>query len=90
MGPNVYILREEITQIERIERGQLGLGICLFGSGGFFGYFGWFYGRHIGRFRAFATNGTDLVLITLRDGQKLAMSPYPPDAFVECVARPRT
>lgn len=89
MGPNVYIRHEDIAHVERVERGRLGLGLCVFGSSGFFGYFGWFYGPQVGWFRAFATNGADLVLVTLHDGRKLAMSPYPPDVFVEWVREAR-
>lgn len=90
LGPNIYIRHEEIAAIQRIEAVQIGLGIRVFGSGGFFGFFGSFYSRRLGRFRGCITNRRDLVLIELQDGTKLVLSPYPADAFVECAQRART
>ncbi len=87
MGPNVYVRHEEIAAIERIEPGHLGLAIRVLGSGGFFGFFGAFYSRRLGRFRGYITNRRDLVLITLRNGSKLVVSPHPADAFVEYAQR---
>ncbi len=83
MGPNIYVRHEEIAAIERIEPRQIGLRLRLLGSGGFFGFFGSFYSRSLGRFRGYITNRRDLVLITLQHGNKLIVSPHPADAFVE-------
>jgi hypothetical protein len=90
LGPNVCIRYDEIAGIERIGARQVGLGIRTFGSGGFFGFFGLFYSRQLGRFRGYMTNRRDLVLITLRNGAKLVVSPHPGDFFVECAERART
>lgn len=90
LGPNIYIRHEEIAAIQRIEPVQIGFGIRVFGSGGFFGFFGSFYSRRLGRFRGCITNRRDLVLIELQDGTKLVLSPHPADAFVECAQRART
>ncbi len=87
MGPNVYVRHEEIAEIRSIEAREIGLGIRMFGSGGFFGFFGWFYSRPVGWFRGYATNHHDLVLVTLHDGSKLVLSPHPPEVFVECVEK---
>lgn len=85
MGPNVCIRHEEIAETRPINAREVGLGIRMFGSGGFFGFFGWFYSRRLGWFRAYATNRRDLVLLSLHAGGKVVLSPYPADAFVECV-----
>jgi hypothetical protein len=89
MGPNVYIRYEEIAAIERIEPRQIGFGIRVFGSGGFFGHFGWFYSRPLGWFRCYVTDRRDLVLIRLHDGGKLVLSPHPAEVFVEYAERAR-
>ncbi len=43
MSPNVYIRHEDIAEIERVQRSEWRLGLCLFASGGFFRHFGWLY-----------------------------------------------
>ena len=42
--------------------------IC--GSGGFFGYWGWFSQRDIGRYFAYYGKASDCFLVTLKDGRK--------------------
>ncbi len=83
LGRNIYIRHDEIAAIERLEARQVGFGLRILGSGGFFGYFGSFWGHQLGRFRGYITNRRDLVLITLHDGAKLVLSPHPGDVFVE-------
>jgi len=82
---NVVIPRANIREIRRIESREIGSALRLFGCGGFFGWFGLFYSRQIGRFWAYMGNQTDLVLITQADGTKVVISPYPPDAFLEAI-----
>ena len=89
MGPNVCVRHEEIAAIERIKPRQIGFGIRILGSGGFFGHFGWFYSRPLGWFRCYVTDSRDLVLVCLRDGGKLVLSPHPAEVFVECAERAR-
>jgi len=57
----------------------------LFGSGGFLGWFGFFYNGSLGRFWAYAGNRDDLVLLTKTDGRKIVLSPHPPDAFLAAI-----
>lgn len=90
LGPNICIRHDDIAGIERITPRQIGLGIRTFGSGGFFGFFGLFYSRQLGPFRGYMTNRKDLVLITLRSGARLVVSPHPGDAFVEYAEKTRT
>ena len=89
MGPRIWIRHEDIADFQRIDAHAIGFRIRLFGSGGFFGFFGWFYGRRLGRFRGYITNHKDLVLITLRDGGKLVLSPHPAEAFLEYLEKNR-
>ncbi len=89
LGPSLVIAYECIQELRRIDSGEIGFAWRIFGSGGFLGWFGWFYSQSLGRFLAYATNQRDLVLITKTDGTKIVISPYPPDAFLEAVKRKR-
>ncbi len=89
LGPSLVIAYEYIEELRRIDSGEIGFAWRIFGSGGFVGWFGWFYSQSLGRFLAYATNQQDLVLITKTDGTKIVISPYPPDAFLEAVRRKR-
>jgi hypothetical protein len=89
MGPKVCILHDEISEIRRIGRGDLGFGLRLGGSGGFFGSFGRFWSKGVGHHRMYATNSRDLVYIERVDGTKVILSPFPADAFVAAVEEAR-
>jgi hypothetical protein len=54
-------------------------------SGGFLGFYGRFWSRRLCSFRMYATNATDLVLVTKRDGSKMVLSPRDADQFIEAV-----
>lgn len=82
---NVVISRAGVREIRRIESREIGSALRLFACGGFFGWFGLFYSRQIGRFWAYTGNQADLVLITQADGTKVVISPYPPEAFLEAI-----
>lgn len=87
MGRNVAIGFEQIAEIRRIEPKEIGLAIRVFGSGGFFGWFGRFHGRRLGWFTAYCSSGRDLILIARTDGAKIVISPHPADAFLESAER---
>jgi hypothetical protein len=82
LGPAVVLRFEQIRETQRIDSAEIGFAWRAFGSGGFLGWFGWFYSRDIGAFLAYATNRRDLVLVTRNDATKVVISPYPPDAFL--------
>jgi hypothetical protein len=82
LGPAVVLRFEQIRAIQRIDSAEIGFAWRAFGSGGFLGWFGWFYSRRVGAFLAYATNRRDLVLVTMNDGAKVIISPYPADAFL--------
>lgn len=66
-----------IASVETMPR--LGLGLRLFGVGGFFGSYGLFWTRPLGRFRAYVTRKGTNVLLRRRDGA-LAVLVTPDDA----------
>ena len=57
-----------------ITKKELGFGIRIFGSGGFFGYYGLFKYKNIGSVNLYCTKREDLVLLTLTKG-KILLSP---------------
>ncbi|GEM_PF-310614 len=89
MGPNVMIPCEQIADVRRLGRTDLGFTLRIFGSGGFFGAFGRFYSYRLRWFSAYITNHRDLVLITRTDGTKILISPHPVDAFLDSLDRAR-
>jgi hypothetical protein len=56
--------------------------IRLFGSGGLFGFFGWFRNRTLGTYRAYGTDPKNTVVLKLR-GRTLVVTPENPAQFVE-------
>jgi hypothetical protein len=82
LGPAVVLRFGQIRAIQRIDAAEIGFAWRTFGSGGFLGWFGWFYSRRVGAFLAYATNRRDLLLVTLNDATKIVISPYPADAFL--------
>jgi len=89
MGRNVYVLYDDILEVQRLGRGDVGFGIRLWASGGFFGFYGSFWSRRLGRVQAYVTDTRHLVLITRVDGRKLLVSPCPADVFMELVQNKR-
>ena len=54
----------------------------LFGDGGLFGYFGWFWNRKLGTYRAYGTNPKNTVVIKLTN-RTIVVTPHDPARFVE-------
>jgi hypothetical protein len=52
------------------------------GSGGLFGYYGRFWNRSLGAFRAYATRRSDLVRVDTAD-ERFVLSPDAPDRFLD-------
>jgi len=60
-------------------------GVRLFGSGGLYGYYGYFAFRGLGRVLMHATNRYNLVLVIDGKGRKYLLSPDNPQEFIEQV-----
>jgi hypothetical protein len=89
VGWDVVIPRAEIREIRRLEPAEARLAWRLFGSGGFLGFYGWYENRTLGDFWAYVGNDQDSVLITRMNGDKIVISPWPPDAFLKAVQEVR-
>lgn len=58
------IPRQTIRSVIRIDQSELAGSIRMFGSSGFFGYYGFFHNRRLGMYRMYITRKEDLVLIS--------------------------
>jgi len=85
LGPDLLIPVEDIHEVRRVEKRDLGIGIRLLGSGGFLGGFGIFFSSRLGILYAYVTDASRLVLIECVDGRKYLLSPETPQEFVEAV-----
>lgn len=74
-----------LKKVERIPRKDLWMSFRLFGSGGFFGYYGRFYNMNYGSMRMFATNLNNAVMLTLNDGRKIVVTPDEPQNFIDAL-----
>lgn len=58
--------------------------IRMFGNGGFFSFTGWFWSRELGKYRAFATDYSRIVVLRY-PRRTIVISPGEPDEFVRAV-----
>jgi hypothetical protein len=58
-------------------------GLRLFGSGGLYGYYGFFTFRNIGIVRMYATNRHNLVLLKDEKDRKILLSPTNSEEFIQ-------
>lgn len=56
--------------------------IRLFGSGGLFGFFGWFRNRTLGTYRAYGTDPKHAVVLKLKS-RTMVVTPHDPARFVQ-------
>lgn len=88
-GPHLYVSRllwetdVDLRGLESIEADAYALqgAVKLFGNGGLFSFSGIFYSKRLGRFRAFATNHQNAVVVRV-SGRTIVVSPGDPQAFV--------
>ncbi len=62
-------------------------GLRLFGSGGLYGYFGFFTFKGTGRVQMYSTNRHNLVHIRDNQGKKYLLSPKEPDRFIQLLQK---
>ncbi|MFZ4543556.1 MAG: PH domain-containing protein [Saprospiraceae bacterium] len=74
--------RNELADCEMIDQSASGFALRLFGSGGFFGYFGIFTNKQLGRYTLYGTQLKNYVGITLKNGKKIVITPDLPEEFV--------
>ena len=82
LGP-IRIPLREVQEVRRLDRSEIGGAIRTMGSGGLFGFYGFFRNKRLGNFRMYVTDRSRLVL--LRANGTFVLSPDRPDVFVETV-----
>lgn len=83
--PAVRINTGDIMSVEAVPRSQLKGSIRLFGSGAFFGYYGTFISKKLGRMKWFATNLDNAVFIKTHVGKKYLLTPDERDSFIRTI-----
>lgn len=71
----ITIYRKDVYSVDYIPEKDRKRLLRLFGSGGFFGYFGTFWSKGTGRFYMQATRHKNLILIIQYTGNKYAITP---------------
>ena len=83
LGWNSCITLGNIVSVAH-EPDAIAASIRIFGNGGFFGFIGLFRNQKLGRYRAFATDGTRCVVIRLA-ASTLVVTPDNPQRFVQAL-----
>jgi hypothetical protein len=78
---------DEVDDVELAPNVTIG-SIRSFGNGGLFGYVGHYRNETLGAYRAYATDGTNAVVLRHADGP-IVITPDDPVAFVEAVRAER-
>ena len=82
LGWSKDIPYNEIVDIEYSPDAMMG-SLRKFGIGGFFSYYGMFKNRVLGDYKAYATHRKNTVVITIKSGKKIVVTPSDPERFVE-------
>ncbi len=86
-GSKIFLL-DSLRSATPVTTKDLGFGIRLFGSGGWGGYFGTFFYRHIGKTSVFATDRKKLILLRTKDDRRILISPEDPAGFLKALRLP--
>jgi hypothetical protein len=84
-GSNRLVPLGDIEKAEAVTSKDLGLGVRTFGSGGFMGYLGRHIYRHIGKATLYVTDRERMILITLRSGKQVIISPEDTPGFMKAL-----
>ena len=85
---DVIINRQDIKNVQSINKSQMKWTIRTFGVGGLFGYYGPFVNSHFGNMTWYATRRDNTVLIETVDDKKLIVTPDEPEAFIKELDEP--
>lgn len=78
-----FIPYSEIRSVMLCQPTMGALRIC--GSGGFFGYWGWFKERNLGKYFAYYGKSSDCFLVTLKSGNKYMLGCTEPEEMVDFI-----
>ena len=80
---NVELDTSQISLFRILEKSELKFAIRTIGVGGMFGYYGWYYNKMMGKMLWYNTQRKNNVLIQMKDGKKIILSPDLPQEMVE-------
>lgn len=75
---------DKIRSSRRAQPSEL-CGLRTFGSGGMFGFFGWFWSRKLGHYRVYVTHRQDMLLVEAE--RPYLLSPDRPDDFLRSLSQ---
>jgi len=78
----VILDKSEVLNVVLLTNDDLKWTIRTFGVGGLFGYFGKFRNSKIGNMTWYATRRNNAILINLKDGQKIVITPDNPESLI--------
>ena len=79
---NKVLEHTDILKVDLLEAGALKHSMRLFGNGGLFGYYGKFSNPRFGYMSWYATNRANPVLLHMRGGKKVIITPDDAGAFI--------
>ncbi len=82
VGFSRTIPMENIESIEPVDKTALGTGLRTFGNGGFMGYTGKYWYSKAGHITFYVTDRSKLMLVKLKNGKKIMISPDDQDGFL--------
>lgn len=82
----INIPLNEITEVRQLEKGRLGKSLRLMGTSGFYGHYGLFWSRELGKFRAYVTRSEDLAAVRT-EKTLFVLSPENPEEFVQVLGK---
>jgi hypothetical protein len=77
----VVIDKNDVESVQLLPDDKLKWTFRTFGVGGVFGFYGKFYNFKIGHMTWYATRRNNAVLVQLRGGKKIVLTPDEPDLF---------
>jgi hypothetical protein len=83
IGPDIVIRLDEVESLQSAKASDFTLTLRVFGSGGLYGNFGLFRNAQLGLFRACMTRREPLVVVRMKTGKPIVLSPDAPDAFIQ-------
>jgi hypothetical protein len=80
---DVVVDLNQMELVRTVSKKEMGLPIRTFGNGGLFGYTGSYFSERIGNMTWYATRTDNFVLVLLKGGKKLVLTPDEPLEFVK-------
>mgnify|MGYP003799290489 CR=1 FL=1 len=83
LGRDIVIPLGDIENVQIAQSADFSGTLRVFGSGGLYGSIGLFWNKRMGSFRAYTTRNDSLVIIKMKVGKLIVLSPDDSEAFVQ-------